>query len=253
MAFLHPKGQLNPLMAGLSLQLVALPLIALAVTALFYQQHPQWRVGHLCVAASPAAISTIIWSRISDGDVALGILAVGLHVLLIPLVAPLILKFTVGRSVHVPLIPLAERLFIAVFLPTLLSLLAYELYPREEIKPTMGVIAKIGMLYMIVLNTSVAALHTPLSGQVLFVMGIMAIQVCLFYLTGTLAGYLLKIPSSSRITLTYYIGMKNNGAALVMALSGFSPQSTLPVALAIACQQPMASVIDRLWRRRQDG
>jgi len=246
--FLHPKGHLKPLATGLSLQMIVLPLVALGITQIFYQNHPSWRVGHLCVAASPAAISTIIWSRISGGDVALGILGVGMHVILIPAAAPLILKLTVGKGVQVPLGPLAERLFLAVFLPTILSLFIYEIYPKDEIKPAMGAVAKVGMLYMIVLNTSVAALHTPLSFEVLFVMGIMAIQVCMFYLTGTVAGYLMRLPTSSKITLTYYMGMKNNGAALVMALAGFSPESTLPVALAIACQQPIASIIDRIWR-----
>ena len=249
-AFLHPKEHLRPLLLGLALQLTALPLIALAVTHLFYPHHPLWRVGHLCVAASPAAISTIIWSRISEGDVALGVLAVGAHVLLIPIAAPLILKLTVGKSVHVPLLPLAEKLFIAVLLPTILALIAYHFYPTDRVKPAMGVTAKVGMLYMIVLNTSVAALNTPLNLQVLMVMGVMAIQVSLFYATGNLAGWLLKVPPKSRITLTYYLGMKNNGAALVMALAGFPPQATLPVALAIACQQPIASIIDRLWRHK---
>ncbi len=249
-AFLHPREHLKPLSVGLVLQLTALPLIALAVTHIFYSHHPLWRVGHLCVAASPAAISTIIWSRISGGDVALGVLAVGFHVLLIPLAAPLILKFTVGKSVHVPLAPLAEKLFIAVLLPTILAVVVYRYFPSERVKPAMGVVAKVGMLYMIVLNTSVAALHTPLNLQVLMVMGVMAIQVSLFYATGNLAGWLLGLKPESRITLTYYLGMKNNGAALVMALAGFPPQATLPVALAIACQQPMASVIDRLWRHK---
>lgn len=249
-AFLHPQEHLKPLITGMTLQLTALPLIALGVTSLFYHHHPLWQVGHLCVAASPAAISTIIWSRISGGDVALGILAVGAHVLLIPITAPIILKLTVGKSVVVPLLPLAQKLFIAVLLPTILALIAYHMKPMDEFKPPMGIVAKIGMLYMIVLNTSVAALNTPLSIKVLFVLGIMALQVSLFYATGTLAGHLLRLPSESRITITYYLGMKNNGAALVMALAGFPPQATLPVALAIACQQPIASVIDRFWRHK---
>ena len=249
-AFLHPREHFKPLSVGLLLQLTVLPLLALGITHIFYPHHPLWRVGHLCVAASPAAISTIIWSRISGGEVALGILAVGAHVLLIPLAAPLILKLTVGKSVQVPLIPLAEKLFVAVLLPTILAVAVYRLYPRESLKPAMGVVAKVGMLYMIVLNTSVAALNTPLNLQVLMVMGVMAIQVFFFYSTGYLAGWLLRLKPQSRITLTYYLGMKNNGAALVMALAGFPPQATLPVALAIACQQPMASVIDRLWRKR---
>ena len=249
-AFLHPQEHLKPLITGITLQLTALPLIALGVTSLFYHHHPLWQVGHLCVAASPAAISTIIWSRISGGDVALGILAVGAHVFLIPIAAPLILKLTVGKSVAVPILPLAQKLFVAVLLPTILALTAYHIKPMDELKPLMGIVAKTGMLYMIVLNTSVAALNTPISTKVLFVFGIMALQVSLFYATGTLTGHLLRLPTKSRITLTYYLGMKNNGAALVMALAGFPPQATLPVALAIACQQPIASIIDRLWRHK---
>jgi BASS family bile acid:Na+ symporter len=239
-----------PIVLGIMLQLLALPLIAYAVAHTFYSttEEAQLIIGHLCVSTAPAAISTIIWSRITGGNIALAVMVVGIHVLLVPFTAPLTLKLLVGGG-HVPMLALSIRLFIAVLLPTLTAVSLYRHLNPERVKPLFASIAKLGMLYMIVLNTSVAASTTPISWEVARVMGIMAIQVSLFYSVGFLAGKLCRFSPQSRLTLTYFLGMKNNGAALVMALAGFSAKSSLPVAIAIACQQPIASVIDRFWRK----
>ncbi len=239
-----------PIIVGILLQLFALPLVAYCVAHLFYSvpNESELIIGHLCVSTAPAAISTIIWSRITGGNIALAVIVVGIHVLLVPLTAPLTLKLLVGGG-HVPMQALSIRLFIAVLLPTITAVSLYPYLNPEKVKPLFGSIAKLGMLYMIVLNTSVAASTTPLSLEVARVMGIMAVQVSIFYAVGFWAGKLFRFSPQSRLTLTYFLGMKNNGAALVMALAGFSAKSSLPVAIAIACQQPIASVIDRVWRR----
>ena len=239
-----------PIAVGILLQLLVLPIIAFGVAHLFYSpvKELQFIIGHLCVSTAPAAISTIIWSRITGGNIALAVMVVGIHVLLVPFTAPLTLKLLVGGG-HVPMLALSIRLFIAVLLPTVFSVSMYRYLDVNKVKPLFASVAKLGMLYMIVLNTSVAASTTPLSWQVARVMGIMAIQVSLFYLVGFLTGRLCRFSPQSRLTLTYFLGMKNNGAALVMALAGFTAKSSLPVAIAIACQQPIASVIDRVWRK----
>lgn len=243
-----------PILVGIALQLLVLPLIAYGVAHHFYSpsREAEFIIGHLCVSTAPAAISTIIWSRITGGNIALAVMVVGIHVLLVPFTAPLTLKLLVGGG-HVPMLALSIRLFVAVLLPTVISVSLYRYLDANRVKPLFASIAKLGMLYMIVLNTSVAASTTPLSWQVARVMGIMAVQVSAFYAVGFLAGRVCRFSPQSRLTLTYFLGMKNNGAALVMALAGFAAKSSLPVAIAIACQQPIASVIDRVWRHQHQG
>ncbi len=241
----------NLILAGIVGQILILPLIAYFIATTFYPTGSPWTVGHLCVAASPAAISTIIWSRISGGDVALGIVLVGLNVIMIPFLAPIILKVFIGKTAHVPLFALFIKLLFSVFLPTIAAIYLYENWKTESVKPLFSAWAKIGMLYMIVLNTSVAFSSVPLSFEMIKLFGIMLIQVICFYLTGIIVGKILAIPEKAQITFSYFMGMKNNGAALVMALSGFSLKATLPVALAIMCQQPLASFIDRYWQKKR--
>ena len=230
-------------------QFLVLPLIAYVLSLIFFGHEAAFGVGQLCVAASPAAISTIIWSSITGGNIALGVLLVGMHVLMVPFTAPVMLKIFVGKSVHVPLLPLFIKLMWSVFIPTIVAIVLYEKLENNEIKPVFGIWAKFGMLYMIVLNTSVAFSSVPLSLEMLKVFGVMGIQVALSYMCGMLVGLITKADRASKITLSYFFGMKNNGAALVMALSGFSLKATLPVAITIMWQQPMASILDRWWRR----
>ncbi len=235
---------------GMVGQFFLIPAVAYGVAILFFGMASPYGVGQLCVAASPAAISTIIWSSITGGDVALGVILVGSHVLTIPFVAPVMLKLLVGKSVHVPLGSLFVKLMWSVFIPTLLAVFLYERRPEDRLKPLFSLWAKVGMLYMIVLNTSVAFSSVPLGIAMLRVFVAVGIQVVASYLLGVAVGLISGASRGERITLSYFMGMKNNGAALVMALSGFSPEATLPAALTITWQQPLASIIDRVWRWR---
>ena len=235
---------------GMTGQFVLLPLVAFAIASLFYGVGADYGVGHLCVAASPAAISTIIWSSITGGDIVLAIVLVGIHVLAIPFFAPFMLRLFLGKSVHFSLMALFVKLMWSVFIPTVLAVVLYEFFPKRELKPAFAIWAKLGMLYMIVLNTSVAFSSVPLTLSTFKVFFSVGLQVVLSYVMGALVGFLTGANRKQRITLSYFMGMKNNGAALVMALSGFSLGATLPVALTIMWQQPMASVFDRIWRRK---
>ncbi len=238
---------------GLLGQLFMLPLAAFFLATLFFGVNDPYGVGLLCVAASPAAISTIIWSSITGGDVALGVLLVGSHVLIIPFAAPLMLKLFVGKSVHVPMAALFGKLMWSVFIPTVLSVIIYEKSGADHVKPALSLWSKLGMLYMIVLNTSVAFSSVPFDFSVLRVFVVVGLQVAVSYLLGFILGWVTGASRGVRITFSYFMGMKNNGAALVMALSGFSFQATLPVALTIMWQQPVASVFDRIWKSTSKG
>ncbi len=234
---------------GMIGQFLVIPAVAYAIAHTMFGITSDYGVGQLCVAASPAAISTIIWSSITGGDVALGVLLVGTHVLTVPFVAPLMLKLLIGKAVHVPIKALFVKLMWSVFIPTILAVSIYEKRPNDRIKPGLSAWAKLGMLYMIVLNTSVALSSVPFNTELLKVLAAMGIQVATSYAAGFLLGIITSSPRDVRITLSYFLGMKNNGAALVMALSGFSPAATLPAAVTIMWQQPLASIFDRLWRR----
>lgn len=238
------------IISGLLGQILFLPFISNLLSHIFYNQGSYWTIGHLCVAASPAAISTIIWSRISEGDVALGVVLVGINVLMIPFLAPLILKVYLGKSIQVPVMTLFWKLLFSVFIPTILAVLIYEKQETDKPKTFLSAWAKLGMLYMIVLNTSVAFASVPINLEMIKVFLGMFTQVASFYLTGALMGKLLKAHDKAKITLSYFMGMKNNGVALVMALSGFPQEATFPVALAIMCQQPIASFLDRYWHKK---
>jgi hypothetical protein len=98
-------------------------------------------------------------------------------------------------------------------------------------------------------GTAIAFASVPLGCGFLVVFSAMALQVAASYVSGFLIGLISGSDRGTRVALSYFMGMKNNGAALVMALSSFPLSSTLPVALTIMCQQPMASVLDRVWRR----
>ncbi len=249
--FTKVKEYLRPYLLGIGGQLVVIPLVAYLISMLMFGEKSVWFYGQMCVAASPAAISAIIWTSISGGNVALAVLLVGTHVLMVPFVAPVMLKLFVGKTVQVPLAKLFLNLMWAVFIPTILSVSLYQRSGRDDVKPAFSAWAKFGMLYMIVLNTSVAFASVPISFRFVSVFAAMALQVAASYASGIAMGLLTGADRGTRIALSYFMGMKNNGAGLVMALSSFPMASTLPVALTIMCQQPAASILDRLWRRNE--
>lgn len=78
--FVEIKKYKSAFALGMLGQLLLLPLVAILIAEVFFGVSEPYGVGQLCVSVSPAAISTIIWSSITGGDIALGIVLVGAHV-----------------------------------------------------------------------------------------------------------------------------------------------------------------------------
>ncbi len=240
----------KPFFFALMTQLVVLPVISVIVTEIFYPRGFSFTYGHYALSLAPSAISTIIWSRISGGNIPLSTILVGAHALIVPYYTPIALKIMTGKLVRFSASKLLFDLLITVFIPTSLAIITYN--PKMELKTEslFGIWSKIGLLYMIVLNTAIAFDVVAINLTIIKVFIVTGIQILLSFLVGYMIGKILKLDDASKLTLTYYTGMKNNGAGFVIIFAGFPYEAIFPLASAMMWQQPLASVINTIKNRR---
>lgn len=238
---------------ALMTQLVVLPVISIIVTEVFYPGGSNFIYGHYSLALAPSAISTIIWSRISGGNIPLSTILVGAHALIVPYYTPIALKVMTGKLVRFSASKLLFDLLITVFVPTSLAIITYNPKIEVKTKDVFGIWSKIGLLYMIVLNTAIAFDVVAINLTIIKVFIVTGIQILLSFLVGYMMGKILKLDDASKLTLTYYTGMKNNGAGFVIIFAGFPYEAIFPLASAMMWQQPLASIINTIKNRRQDG
>lgn len=247
-SLLKVKDNRGIIIIGLFTQFIILPIISVAIVKIFYSgNNLNYSYGHYCLALAPSAISTIIWSRISKGNLPLATVLVSTQALLTPYVTPLILKAITGKMIAFNAIKILLDLVITVFTPTILAMATYSKKLEERTKRLFGIWSKLGMLYMITLNTSIAFNKILISSSLVEIFLFTGLQVSLSYLTGLLIGKILHLDTESKITVTYYMGMKNNGAGFIVVLAGFPYESLFPLASAMMWQQPIASVINLIW------
>ena len=251
--FLEVKNYKKSFLVSLFAQLFILPITSIIVTSLFYKSRFNFTYGHYALALAPSAISTIIWSRISNGNIPLATTLVGAHAIIVPYFTPIALKILTGKTLKFSAQKLFLDLFVTVFAPTVLAILTYNPKVEVKTKSVFGVWSKIGLLYMIILNTAIAFDVVPINLTLLKVFLVTGILIMLAFFVGYLIGKILKLDEPSKITITYYMGMKNNGAGFVIIFAGFPHEAIFPLAAAMMWQQPLASIINALKGKNEKG
>lgn len=235
----------------LGLTYLVMPVMAWFIARLFYFQEPQLAAGFILLNALPVAATVPMWTSIAKGDVALGLTAVSLTTLLSGLFTPLILALLVGTMIDFDLQPLITGLFKTVMIPVVLGMSIGARYPTsvEKYNAAFSLAVKPFMLGVLLINSAV--LLPFLEGLSLWALFHIYLTVLLLMIAGYVLGFaickVLGLDYATAITLTYAGTMRNNGAGIVIATGYFSPMMALPVTINVLIQQPLASMIYKLY------
>jgi BASS family bile acid:Na+ symporter len=215
-------------------------------------------VGLALVAAMPIAGSATAWTQNANGDLALSLALVLCSTFLSPLTTPL----TFDLVEHMASGQYAQALeeletvgagFMGwIIVPSLLGILARWLLGQERVTAVRPLLKLANFVNLLLLNYSNAAVSLP---QVVaepdwdFLMVVLGIVVCLCVLTfttGWFIGRVLHVDLGQRLSLTFALGMNNNGTGLVLAslaLADF-PQVMLPIIFYNLVQHLGAGCVD---------
>ncbi|KUL97435.1 bile acid:sodium symporter [Bosea sp. WAO] len=209
--------------SGLTLQVVILPLGALAI-ALALKLSPDHAVGLMLLAAAPGGATANIYSHLARGDVALNITLTAVNSLLclvtLPIVLDLSLGFFLGTEQYVPpphrkVIEVGAIILIPVTLGMLVRARAESFALRAE-KPI--------KLFAILVLAALIAIAIYMERKALLPSLVAVGTACLaFNLLSMFSGYLaplaLRLPRSQAVAISMEIGIHNAALAIYIALN----------------------------------
>lgn len=226
------------------------PFVAWGAGHLLYPNDFLMRVGLMIGSTIPIAVTSIIWTSIAEGDIALALVTVTLDTLLIPALIPLFFKLVLGTSIAFDYGDMVLRLLLMVTAPSILGMVVNELTKGslEKFATSFGgFTSKIATFIVIVINSGIVLSKIHWDSSVLKMMAIVFVLVALNYFIGFLGSYLIKDRSKDVvIAMIFNVGMRNTSFGSVLAISFFPPAVAFPIILTLLYQHPIAALVANL-------
>jgi BASS family bile acid:Na+ symporter len=223
-------------------------------------------VGLAMIGAMPIAGASTAWAQNAEGNVALSLALVLFSTLTSPIVTPLGLHamglLTSGdysEDLH-ELARSGSRTFVAltVVVPSLLGIALRAIFRDRRVAGVLPALKMLNLIDLLLLSYSNAALALP---QIVerpdwdFIALTLSITVAMClgaFAAGWAIAHSLRAEPADRTSLTYGVGMNNNGTGLVLASSALADHALvlLPIIFYNLAQQIVAGVLDALHRRR---
>ena len=221
------------------------PLVAWGIGIWIYPDNFHMRVGLLIGATIPIAVTSIIWTSIANGDVALALVTVTLDTLFIPILIPVFFKIVLGTSIALNYSDMIIRLLLMVTLPSILGMVVHEL-TKGRLDHFAGSVggftSKIASFLVIFINSALVLSQVKWGSSVVIMMFVVFMLVSINYLIGFLGSFLLKDrPRDVVAAMIFNVGMRNTNFGSVLAIAYFPPAVALPIILTLLYQHPIAA------------
>lgn len=226
------------------------PLAAWGVGLWLYPDNFYMRLGLLLASTIPIAVTSVIWTTIANGDIALALVTVTLDTLLIPILIPAFFRIMLGTSIAINYGNMVLRLLLMVTIPSILGMVVNEVTKGrlDNFSTSVGgVTSKIANFIVIFINSAIVLpkIRWDLSAvkMMIIVLGLVSVN----YLIGFIGSYFLKDRQKETVTaMIFNVGMRNTSFGSVLAISYFPASVALPIILTLLFQQPIAAIISKL-------
>jgi len=232
---------------------IATPFTAWLAGITFYPDDPYIRIGYLIGASIPIGVTSVIWTSLIKGNLAVSLVVVTLDTFIVPLILPLFFKVVIGQTVQIDYLKMIADLSLMVTLPSIAGMLLHDTTQGRVSafsKSVGGATSKIGLFLVIFINSSLVLPQINWDLSMVKTMLITLGTVSAGYWVGYLGSLVLKERTQSTIlTMVYNVGIRNNACGLVLALAYFPPSVAIPITLSILYQQPLATLIPHIYKR----
>lgn len=211
--------------AGMTGQLIVLPLLALAVAHVMGLS-PIFTIGLVLIACCPGGSSSNVFSMLAKGDVALSVSLTAVSSLITLVTVPIVMQWTtasVGEAVGVTL-PVGNLLMqnvVTMLLPILLGI------GLRKWKPTVAakierVLSRLAFPALMLLAGIFFVQHRDTIADNLGQLGVAVTGLLLCaVLLAALLSYLFRLNTQERRTIVIEVGMQNAAQAIAIASSPF--------------------------------
>ncbi len=234
-----------PIVLCLLILYVIAPLVAFVFGFTLFPNDLYTIIGLVLAFTLPAGIVSLMWVSIYGGNRSLSLSIVIFSTLISPLIIPMTLSLLVGEEVLLDTFAIMSGIIWMVIIPSLLGITFHKLKANfsDTLKIRLSPFAKISLMFVIMLNSSVASPYFKEMNSKLFLIGVVVLVVSLLgFMVGFLTGKLFKLDREIQITLMFNSGIRNIGVGAAIAITYFPAPVVLPVVITILFQQVLASL-----------
>ena len=246
-----------PVVAVFSIQHIVMPLLALGIGSLLFQESPMFTTGLVLEFVVPTGVASLMWVAMGRGNTVLTLSMVLLDTLLSPLVIPLSLRLLLGSVVKMDTWGMMRDLLIMVAIPALLAMTLYQISGgrvSSTLKPRLAPFAKCFMLLVVLSNATGCASYLRSLTPTLALVIVTVISLALTgYFLGYWAGHFLGVDFPTQLSMSLNSGMRNIAAGAVLATEYFPGDAVFPVAFSPLFFQAVTSVIVKLLHATKPG
>ncbi|HOW09695.1 MAG TPA: bile acid:sodium symporter [Bacteroidales bacterium] len=199
----------------------AIPLFFYFLMKIF---DPELAIGMLLLTSMPAGVSTPALTDIVKGNISLSMSLVITSQLIAPLTVPLLFWIFVGNSLEINKLLLLKDIAILVFVPLITSQLAKKFFPlaikrTQHLFTSANVFLLFSFVYVAMSSQRDIIMQNP-AGLIWQVAVIYLVFIILHFI-----GYFIcwRDKKENRIAVAIGAAYMNNGMAIVLAVSYFSP------------------------------
>ena len=232
---------------------IAAPALAWIVGHLFFPGQPLIQLGYLIGAAIPVGVTSVIWTALVRGNVALALVTVTMDTLIAPVLLPLFILLAAGVSIHLDYTDMIFDLLVMITVPSVAGMLLCDVtrgQTRAFAGGFGGVLSRFAFFGVIFLNATFVAPSMHWNAMIVKLLLASCFVVAASYLLGYAAGCAIHAESDAVLTIIYTTGMRNIATGLVIAMNYFTPETSLPIALFMLFQQPFAALTAKVYRWR---
>ncbi len=237
-ALLHAGHNIKGLALALAFNFVWAPLLGLALAKIFLPD-PLLAIGFLLVMVVPCSSMTIAYTGLAKGNVALATMAVALSFVVAIIAVPAwMLVFASGYDVQVPVSDMLTSIGTVLIAPMILGfatrkLLTATIGPTrfarlQPVFPIASMLAMFAIIFLIFFGK--ADLIIDKWSTVLLLLAPNALFIALTLLAVTWLDHRLKLPYGDHMAVVFASTGKNNGTAIAIAATAFSPLVAVPAA-----------------------
>ena len=232
---------------------IATPIVAWVAGHLFFPGQHLIQLGYLISATIPVGVTSVIWTSIVRGNVALALVTVTMDTLIAPVLLPLFILLAAGISIQIDYPRMIFDLLIMITGPSIAGMLLHDA-TNGRIKAFAsgfgGVLSRLSFFGVIFLNSTFVTPSIQWNSQILKILGVTSLVVAVGYILGYVAGRFIHAAPDIVLCIIYTTGMRNIATGLVIAMNYFTPETALPIALAMLFQQPFAALTAKIYHWR---
>lgn len=229
----YPKA----VFVGLLSQLVLLPLIGLAITAVVPMQ-PAIAVGLMILAICPGGPSSNLITYFAKGDVALSITLTAfsstITVFTIPILTALLLQHFMGTAttIALPVGQMMGQVFLITLFPVSIGMVICQQFPVLA-KKLERIISRLAIVFLVLILAAIIIIEWQRLPGFFVQVGISAFLLnVLATLAGCLASKVAKLPTPQQICIAIEVGIQNGTLAIAITAGLLNnPDMAVPAAV----------------------